>query len=712
LLKAETSLIHNQIFRKQKKYHYFCKNRCVMKNILTIFCFFSLGFIGEIHAQHVNWREYVEQLAEEEGMNEAVIENMYQELLQLENNPLDLNRVTREQLERIPLLSLDEVAAIVGFLEKNKPVYTVFELRNVPHLDLETVERIIPFFYAGDSKGPETAGLRPGILQNGQHEVQFRLDKTVTPRAGYGDFSDSILTRYPNRKYRGEDFYNSLRYAFRYRDKVQMGITAEKDAGEPFFKDGYPRGYDHYGVHLIIRDIGLLKTVALGDYRLSFGQGLILNNDFMVSKAWSSESIVRRTQQPKRHFSTAESGFFRGAAVVVGLGDFAVTTFYSNRRIDANLSDEGMITSFKTDGLHRTPSEIEKKKNTREQVTGANINYRKNRFQTGISGLYHTYSRMYNPTLQDYNIYYLRDRSNLNASIDYSYQLPGFIVAGETAIAKNGSVATLHTLQYRPSSSLSFSLLHRYYPISYNAHYAQAFSEGSALRNERGLFISTQFTPFRRFTVNSYLDIVRYPWLKFGVDTPSKALDFYLLATYTLSRQSSFDLRYKYKQKEKNMTWPDEYSTSVLPYATHKTRIRYTHTFRSGWESRTTADIARYTEKHFPSQIGYMFSQNIGYRGKGPFTGDLYLAFFNAESYDVRLYSYEKNLLNSFYMPSFYGQGYRTAISVKYEATAALTLSLKAGHTRYFDRDTIGSGTELIEGNRRTDLYFYLRWKF
>ena len=425
-----------------------------------------------------------------------------------------------------------------------------------------------------------------------------------------------------------------------------------------------------------------------------------------------SEIIVRRTQQPKRHFSTAESGFFRGAAVALGLVDFTVTTFYSNKRIDANLSDEGMITSFKTDGLHRTPAEIEKKKNTREQVTGANINYRKNRFQAGISCLYHTYNRMYNPTLQDYNMYYLRDASNLNASIDYSYQLPGFIVAGETAIAKNGSVATLHTLQYRPSSNLSFSLLHRHYPISYNALYAQAFSEGSAVRNERGLFLGTQFTPFSRLTVNSYLDIVRYPWLKFGVDTPSKALDLYLLATYTLSRQSSFDFRYKYKQKEKNMTWPDAYSTSVLPYATHKIRIRYAHTFRSGWESRTTADVAHYTEKHFSSETGYMLSQNIGYRGKGPLAGDIYLAFFDAESYDVRLYSYERNLLNSFYMPSFYGLGYRAAVSVKYEATAALTLSLKAALTRYFDRDSIGSGTELISGNRRADLYFYLRWKF
>jgi hypothetical protein len=648
----------------------------------------------------------------EEGMDEATIENIYQELLQLENNPFDLNRVTHDQLNQIPLLSLEEAIAIADFLEKNRPIFTVFELRNVPNLEFKTVERIISFFYVGDSKIQEQKIIGPEILQYGRHELQFRLDKTLTPRAGYSEFSDSILNRYPNRKYRGEDFYHSLRYSFRYRNKVQIGFTAEKDAGEPFFKQGYPKGYDHYGLHLIARDIGRLKALALGDFRLSFGQGLVLNNDFMVSKAWGTENIVRRTQIPKRHFSTAESGFFRGAALVTDMGNFTLTSFYSNKKIDANLSKEGDITSFKTDGLHRTLLEIDKKKNVREEVVGANINYRKNQIQIGASGLYHTYSTMYNPTLQDYNIYYLRDASNMNASIDYSYQLPGFIIAGETALSKNGSVAALHTLQFRPSSNLSFALLHRSYPISYNALYAQAFSEGSAVRNEKGLFINMQFIPFSRLTLNSYLDLVRYPWLKYGVDTPSKALDYYLLASYFLSRNSSVDLRYKYKQKEKNMKWPDEHSTSVLPYATHKIRIRYTHAFHSGWETRTIADIAYYTETHFPAESGYMLSQNVGYRGERAVAGDLFLAYFNADSYNTRLYSYERSLLNSFHMPSFYGKGCRFTASIKYVASATLTLSLKAAHTRYFNRDTIGSGTEMINGNKRSDLYFYLRWKF
>lgn len=683
-----------------------------MKNYLCILLFtLSFGFTGIARAQQEDWRKFVEQLAEEE-INEAAIENMYEELLQLENSPMNLNTVTREQLENFPLLSMEEADAIARFLETNRPVYTVFELRNVLLIDIKTVERILPFFYVGEAERREIRLQASEILKNGRHEAQLRFDKTLTPRAGYGKFSDSILEKYPNRKYVGEDFYTSLRYSFRYRNRIQMGITAEKDAGEPFFKPDSLRGYDHYGVHLIISDIGKFKTIALGDYRLSFGQGLVLNNDFMISKSWSTENIARRTLQPKRHFSTAENGFFRGAAAVAEMGKFSITAFYSNKRIDANLSDEGNITSFKTDGLHRTPLEIEKKKNTREQVAGGNINFRKDRLQLGISALFHKYNRMYNPTLRDYNLYYLRDSSNFNAGIDYSYQLPGLIFAGETAIAKNGAVATLNTVQYRYSGNLSFSLLHRYYPISYNALYAQAFSEGNSVQNEHGLYIGAGVRPFPKFSVTAYIDFVRFPWLKSNVSTPSNAVDLYLLGTYTLSRQSFLEARYKYKQKEKNLAWPDDKSRSVLPYDTHKFRFRYSRDLRSGWNFRTTADIAYYKEKYFPAEKGSMLSQNIGYRGKGALTGDVYLAWFNADTYDVRLYSYERNLLNTFYMPSFYGKGYRIALSAKYAIMANLSFSVKLGYTSYFNRDTIGSGTELIDGNSRTDFFTYLRWVF
>lgn len=681
------------------------------KHSLWIFpLFFFLSNISYAQLPS-NWRRLLEQLAEEE-INEVAIENMYEELLQLENNPMDLNGVTREQLENFPLLSIQQADAIFSFLEKNRPIYTVFELRNIPLLDIKTVEMILPFFSVTLPEKRETPLHTNHIMKYGRHETQFRFDKTLTRRAGYREFPDSILARYPNRKYQGEDFYTSFRYSFRYRQKIQMSITAEKDAGEPFFKPDYPKGYDHYGFHLVIKDIGALKTVALGDYRLSFGQGLVLNNDFMISKSWSTANIARRTQQPKRHFSTAENGFFRGTAVVAQLKDISITGFYSNRKIDTNLSDNGHITSFKVDGLHRTLLEISKKGNAREQVTGGNINFRKGQIQVGVSGIFYQYNKMYNPTPRDYNFYYLRDSSSFNAGIDYSFQLPGLIFAGETAIAKNGAVATLNTLQYRFSGNLSLSLLHRHYPISYNALYAQAFSEGSNVQNEQGLYIGTEFRPFSKFAMTAYADFARFPWLKYNINAPSNAVDLYLLATYTFSRQSFLETRYKYKQKEKNIAWPDKNNRSVLPYATHKFRLRYSLGLRDGWNFRTTADMALYKEKHFPAENGFMLSQNISYRGEGALTGDAYMAWFNADTYDARLYSYERNLLNTFYMPSFYGKGYRLAFSAKYAITHNLSFSVKFGYTHYLNRHTIGSGTEQIDGNSRSDIFTYIRWRF
>ena len=691
----------------------------MMKHI--IYALLLLSFVGTVHtsqAQETDWRVFVEQMAEEEEPRSGAIENIYQELLYLENNPMNLNSVSRDQLERFPLLSLDEINSVMDFLEKNRPLYTVYELRNVPRLDYRTVALILPFFQVGETVRVQEDASTLNILKTGRHEVQVRFDKTVTPRAGYGEFTDSILERYPNRMYRGEDFYNSIRYSFRYRDKVQMGFTAEKDAGEPFLKAGHPKGYDHYGIHLIVRDMGKLKTVVLGDYRLSFGQGLVLNNDFVGSKAWSTGNVSRRTGQPKRHFSTAESGFFRGGTAVTEMGNFSLTAFYSNQRIDANLNDHGEITSFKVDGLHRTPLEIEKRKNTREQVTGVNINYREGRFQVGLSTVYHWYDRIHNPTLREYNRYYLRDSVNINTGIDYSYQLPGFIFAGETAIAKNGAVATLNMLQYRSSRSLNLSVLHRYYPVSYNALHAQAFSEGSRVQNEHGLYIGAEFQPFQRVSVSSYIDFIRFPWLKYGIDAPSDAVDIYLLGTYTFSRGKFVEMRYKHKLKEKNQDGSDPEERSVLPYATSKLRLRYSHEQSSGWSFRTTADMARYSEERPPSaehhktEFGYMLSQSVSYRGKEPLTGDAYLAWFDADTYNARLYSYERNLLSTFHMPSFYGKGLRLALSSKYQITRGIAFSVKAGYTRYFNRDTIGSGTEQIDGNSRLDLFTYLVWKF
>lgn len=682
---------------------------CFLKPAL--FVFLSLLTMPIVYGQSTDWRSHVEQLAEE-GVDEASLTNMYEELSFLEHNPMNLNAVKREELGMFPLLTTTQANAIADFLQKNRPIYTVYELRNVYLLDYATVKMVLPFFYVGElEKERDPISLRKAIKYS-RHKVQLRFDKNLNKKAGYGHFADSILSKYPNKKYAGEDFYHSFKYSIAYRDKLQAGFIGEKDAGEPFWQPHYRKGYDHYGFHLVLRNIGKLRALTLGDYRLSFGQGLVLNNDFMLGKGFFSNNIVRRTNLPKRHFSTAESGFFRGAAAVVRLHNVDITTFYSNKLIDGNVSSDGEITSIKTNGYHRVPLDFTKRNNTREQVLGGNINYRINTFQVGVSGLYHTYNRMYNPPLRYYNADYWRGKESFNVGIDYSYRFSKLNIAGEVARSENGTIAHLQTVEYRPSSLAAFTLLYRDYPSTYQAMYAKAFADGSRVQNERGVYLGATIQPIARVKVSMFGDVVKFPTPKYNVQKPSTALDLYTLATYNFSRDTFFEMRYKFKRKEKNTKYPDDKNKMVLPYQTHKMRLRYLNTLQNGWYFRTTIDFANYQLMYMPNEWGYMISQNFGHRGNKRIHGDGFIGYFNSDSYDARIYSYERNILSTFYMPSFYGKGLRAALSVRWNILENLSFSVKAAQTRYFNRDVISSGTEQIEGAQRTDIFTYLVWKF
>lgn len=121
-------------------------------------------------------------------------------------------------------------------------------------------------------------------MKRGSNTLQIRYDKCFQQKKGYCSYPDSVLQQYPNRKYLGEPFYHSLRYSYAFDERIQFGLVAEKDAGEPFWNE-YHKGYDYYSMHLFLKDMNKwLKSLAIGDYKISFGQGLVISNDFSPSR--------------------------------------------------------------------------------------------------------------------------------------------------------------------------------------------------------------------------------------------------------------------------------------------------------------------------------------------------------------------------------------------------------------------------------------------
>jgi hypothetical protein len=60
----------------------------------------------------------------------------------------------------------------------------------------------------------------------------------------------------------------------------------------------------------------------------------------------------------------------------------------------------------------------------------------------------------------------------------------------------------------------------------------------------------------------------------------------------------------------------------------------------------------------------------------------------------------------------YYYQGSKYYILVKYKINRHFALWAKYSETIFDDRETIGSGLEEINGNRKQQLKFQLEWKF
>ncbi|MDL2222082.1 helix-hairpin-helix domain-containing protein [Parabacteroides sp. OttesenSCG-928-N08] len=676
----------------------------------------SQSMTTHTHAQALpsseRWMQYIEELAEETE-DEELIEALFMELSYLTEHPMDINHATREQLRLLPFLSDIQVDSLLLHREKYGNLLTLYELKNIPELDRQTIDLILPFLYIGDDyddKRPITAS---NLLKQGTNELHLRYDRCFQRKRGYESpsLSDSSASPQPNRRYLGEPFYHSLRYSYSFDNRIFLGLVGEKDTGEPFWNAHY-KGYDYYSAHLLLKELKRIKTFVIGDYKASFGQGLVMSHDFTPGRSAIVTQAQRRNNGFRRHYSTNESHFLRGAAATITLGKLNLSLFYSFRKMDAAV-DSNRFTTLKTDGIHRLPLDREKHRTVSMQTIGGNLRYDSPSWSIGVTALTYDFGRMsMQPDPKPYNRFYFRGKRNSNVAVDYLWRGKSLQLFGETALSQNGALATLNGMQISPTSYISLLILYRYYDRRYQAWYGKAFAQNSTVQNEEGVYLGMQIVPFPGWKLAAYADLFRFPWLKYNVDAPSSGKEYMGQIDYIRNRRLSLYLRYKFKQKEKNSTTESKTAT-IIADQQHRLRLQLLFLPTEPLTLRTSVDAILYRERGSSSK-GYLIAQNIGWKpGKQQlFSGDLYIALFHTDNHATRISSYEKNILYAFSMPSFYGEGLRLAGSFRLELFKQLTLSAKIAHTRYFDRDKVGSNLEEITGKRKTDLYATLRWKF
>ena len=668
----------------------------------------SLFIIPACSAQNPSenlMEEVLEDLSVNNDINNSVNslnwENELEELSNRLQEPVNLNSATREQLEQFPFLSDIQIEHLLAYIYIHGQMETIYELQLVEELDRQTIQYLLPFVCI-KAINNEPAFRWKTMLKDagryGKNEVLTRLDIPFYKRKGY------------EHTYLGPSVYNSVKYTFRYRDQLYAGGVAEKDAGEPFAALHNSYGYDYYSFYLLLQNCGRLKLLAVGNYRLSFGQGLVMSTDYLMGKTIYASSFNNRSTGIKKHSSTDEYNYFRGVATTVALTKrLSVSAFYSHRNMDGVVTD-GEITSVYKTGLHRSRKEADKKNLLTSQLTGGNVSYQQNHIRLGITGVYYVFNRPYEPELTGYSKYNIHGNHFYNLGIDYAYRWRRFSFQGETAIGKQGW-ASLNRLQYSPVQDIQFMLIHRFYSYDYWAMYAHSFGEGSTVQNEQGYYVGLETTPFSHWRFFVSFDLFSFPWKKYRINKPSRGTDGLIQATFTPRTNLSMYLKYRYKQKERDLTGSK--GTLTLPIFHHQLRYRLNYSLNDVFSSRTTLDYNHFHSQDRAATKGYQVTQMIS--SQLPWTrlfADVQGSYFCTDDYDSRVYVSEKGLLYTFYTPSFQGRGFRCAVRLRYELNKHWLFITKFGETIYLNRNEIGSGNDLIYGNKKADIQMQLRIKF
>ena len=507
--------------------------------LLKLFLVGSSLFFHAFSGSAQSWQQLLSELSETEDFEHTSWEDYEEDLEEWAQHPINLNAATREEMERLPFLTPSQVEDIQAYVYRYGGMKSMTELTLIPSISWYQRQLMEHFFYVdADQKKSDFPSIRK-IIKYGKHEAMGMLKVPFYDRKGDAN------------GYLGYKYKHWLRYQFKYGDYVKLGVVGSQDAGEPFGAGKNNLGYDFYSFYLQVKKLGRWKNITLGRYRLHEGLGLILNNDFSFGKLSVLSSLGSASNRIRVHSSRSSVNYLQGAAATYTLlKGLDLTAFFSYRKIDATLSDQGGIRTIMKTGLHRTVKEIAKQNIASNTLMGGNINYRNQGWHVGATGFYTSFSLPLTPDQsQLYKRFAPQGNNFWNASVDYGYVSHRWTIAGETATGNSGAIATLNAASYLLTDHFSLLALQRFYSARYYSLFSNSFSEGSDVQDENGAYLGFTWIPAHRWSITGYSDFAYFVWPKYHTKQSTQCWDHLLNILYQPNKSWTLGTRLRYKEK-------------------------------------------------------------------------------------------------------------------------------------------------------------------
>jgi hypothetical protein len=443
------------------------------------------------HGQDIGLENVLEdifnQLSED---GDLPYEEIEEELMNIAENPMDLNEVTSDDLSRLLFLNDEQIDAILMY-QYEHGFNEIYELQLIDCLKDYEIRNLLPFVKV-DSLGVEKfrgSGVQKlyfrEVFHYAKHEMTLRVDAR--------NIEDYI----------GDPVYGKLRYRFNYQNRVQAGVTVLRRQGDEAIRQEGDR-WD-YGGYIQLKDIGPMKTIVAGNYQANFGYGLVVGSPFKRGKSAYIQSTSTTDEGLKKFSSVGDSyNYFHGVGATARIKWADVSAFYSLR---------------------------EDKDEAWQHVVGVNATARWKKLKVGVTGV-ETIGLLGDEVIRQ------KGRGAMGANVRYNWgkvDIWGEVAASHT---EQWGWGTIMGLKVNPITDLNLLAIYRYYSPEYENIYANALCSTTRIRDEHGGYLGVEYNRLRNWQLSVFGDV----W-KTGYETMVQA-DFF--------SPKDFQMHLRLRAKRKN----------------------------------------------------------------------------------------------------------------------------------------------------------------
>ncbi len=665
-----------------------------MKKVFFFAVVLCLAYL-QPHAQ-VN-EQVLENISEQEGVG-GEAQQLLEAAEDFDNN-LNKNINTLSQEDMILLgLSNFQILCLQEYLRRSGDMLSLNELYFVNGMDSMTIERIKPYLYA--KQVVKLPALKiDSIFKYAKQSLRIQYSQGLQQPYGY--------TRTDGKGFKGENFSSSLRYNFKYYDRLEFSLVADKDAGEPLYYKHKTYGYDHYNISLTIKDVNkYLKQLTIGDYRLAFASGLAMCQQFSLgyfNSYYGSKNIQNRITAFR---STSEYNYNKGFASWFTIKNFDIYAFASYTPLDYNGK------SIQQTGYHRTSLELTHKDSTQVIMYGSSLQYTTKGLSLGTTFFIYNFGDSLRIGNQAYMQRNFQGKRNNILSFNASYNYRNMLLFFETAKDKDNHLAALFGLQVDFAYKTNLSIIYRDYSSKYHNFYADAIGYHANNQNERGLYVdySKYFSKHLSFYIGA--DICYFPFMVYRAYKPSWMQKFKTQLNLKPNEKHSFDIYLRANNHQYNY-YTTNTDTTLANNLIYQMQIRYKYAINNYLSAVYRIGYSHSWTKQESNNYGFFnYLELVARSPYIPIEMNMRYTYFHCTDYDNRFYVYEYSLPLSYSSSMLYNTGNKLYIILNYHITTQLHLHLKYSYTRFSNTKSISSGNSLINSNYQQYLSAQLFYKF